>query len=98
MDGKKRKVVFANRKLERDYERLAKATHPEDRRAYLVLQDIRQQLQMRCLSGSEIPENKIPHVYRRMFQITDLWSLDLPPHGRVLYSLVEDEIRIVDVV
>ena len=98
MDGKKRKVVFANKKLEQDYERLATATHPEDRKAFLVLQDIRTRLQMRYLSGSEISENKIPEVYKRLFQVNNLWSLDLPPHGRVLYSIVEGEICIVDIV
>lgn len=98
MDGKTRKVVFANKELEQDYTRLATSTHPEDRRAYLVLQDIRGHLQMKYLSGVEIPKNKIPDVYRRLFHISNLWSLNLPRHGRVLYSLFEDEIQIVDVV
>ena len=98
MDGKKRNVVFANKELGQDCRRLATSTHPEDRKSYQALQDIRMQLQMKYLSGSEIPESKIPNVYRRLFHVSNLWSLNLPPHGRVLYSLVEDEIRIVDIV
>ena len=90
--------MFADRKLEEGYKRLATATHPEDRRTYLVLQDIRRQLQTKYLTGSEIPENKIPDVYRCLFQVSNLWSLDLPPHGHVLYSLLENEIWIVDIV
>jgi len=98
MDGKAPRVVFANAKMELEFERLSTTTDPEGRRTYLVLQDIRRQLQMKYLSGSEIPDSKIPDVYRRLFHVRNLWSLDLPPHGRVLYSLVEDEIRIVDIV
>ena len=98
MDGKKRKVVFADWKQEDNFRRLASSTHPEDRKTFLVLQDVRRQLQMNYLSGSQVPKNRIPDVYRRLFQVSNLWSLNLPPHGRVLYSLVGDQIRIVDVV
>ena len=98
MDGKKRKAVFADRKQEDNFRRLTSSTHPEDRKTFFVLEDIRRQLQMKYLSGTEIPENKIPNVYRRLFHVRNLWSLDLPPYGRVLYSLVEHEIRIVDLV
>ena len=98
MDGKEPRVVFANAKMEQEFERLSTTTDPEGRRTYLVLQDIRKQLGMKCRSGKEIPEDKIPDVYKRLFQVSNLWILNLPPHGRVLYSLVDDEIRIVDVV
>lgn len=98
MDGKEPRVVFANAKMELEFERLSTTTDPEGRRTYLVLQDIRRQLLEKHRSGSQILKKEIPDVYRRLFQIRNLWSLNLPPHGRVLYSLFEDEIQIVDVV
>jgi hypothetical protein len=99
MDDKKTtRVVFADRKQEDNFRRLASSTHPEDRKTFLVLRDIRRQLQAKYVSGREIPTEKIPDVYRRLFHLRNLWSLDLPPHGRVLYSLVGDEIRIVDII
>ena len=98
MDGKKRKLVFADWKQEDDFRRLASSTHPEDRKTFLVLQGIRRQLLEKYRSGSQIPKNEIPDVYRRLFQVSNLWSLNLPPYGQILYSLVEDEIRIVDLV
>ena len=97
MDGKKRKVVFADRKQEDNFRHLASSTHPEDRRTFLVLQDIRRQLQAKYVSGREIPKEKIPDVYGCLFHLRNLWSLNLSPHGRVLYTVVEDEIRIVDI-
>ncbi len=98
MDKKTTRVVFADRKQEDNFRRLASSTHPEDRRTFLALQDIRQQLQANYVSGRELPKEKVPPVYKRLFNIANLWSLDLPPHGCVLYSLVEDEIRIVDII
>ncbi len=98
MDKKTTRVVFADRKQEDNFRRLASSTHQEDRKTFLVLQDIRRQLLEKHRSGSQIPKNEIPDVYRRLFQVSNLWSLNLPPHGRVLYSLVENEIRIVDIV
>ncbi len=97
MDKKTTRVVFADRKQEDNFRRLASSTHPEDRKTFLVLQDIRRQLQAKYVSGHEIPKERIPNVYRRLVHLRNLWGLD-PPHGRVLYSLVDDEIRIVDMV
>lgn len=98
MDKKTTRVVFADRKQEDDFRRLASSTHPEDRKTFLVLQGIRRQLQVKYVSGREIPKGKIPDIYRRLFHIDNLWRVDLSAHGTVLYSLVDDEIRIVDIV
>ncbi len=98
MDGKEPRVVFADAKMELEFERLSTTTDSEGRRTYLVLQEIRRQLLEKHGSESQILKNEIPDVYRRLFQVSNLWSLNLPPHGRVLYSLVENEIRIVDIV
>jgi hypothetical protein len=97
MSRDKKQVVFANRKLENDYKRLADSKHPEERRSYLVLKRIRSLLRSQYLSGTRIPENKIPAIYRHSFHIDNLWRLELPGHGTVLYSIAGNEIRIVDI-
>lgn len=95
--SKDKKVVFANKKLEDDYTRVANSKHPEDKNLCLFLKQVRSTLQRQYLSGKRVPGNKIPAVYRRMFHIDNLWSLELLDHGTVLYSFVGDEIRIVDI-
>lgn len=97
MSRKKKQIVFANRKLEKDYKRLAGSKHPEEKRSYLVLKRIRSKLQSQYLAGKRIPEKKIPAIYRHTFHIDNLWRLELPGQGTVLYSFVGDEIRIVDI-
>ena len=96
MSREKKQVVFANRKLEKDYKRLADSKYPEEKRSYLVLKRIRSLLRSQYLSGKRIPENKIPTIYRHTFHIDNLWRLELPGHDTVLYSFIGDEIRIVD--
>jgi hypothetical protein len=97
MSREKKKVVFANEKLEDDYTRVPNSRHPEDKKLYLFLKQVRSKLQRQYLSGTRVPKNKIPAIYRRMFHIDNLWRLDLPGHDTILYSFVGDEIRIVDI-
>ena len=96
MGGKKRRVIFANKKLENDYRRLATSKHPEEMRLYSVLKQIRTTLRRRYLSGKRIGRTKIPAVYKRIFHIDDLWTLNLLHDRTALYSIVGNEIWIVD--
>ena len=98
MERNESKVVFANAKMEQEYQWLATSTHPKDRETYMVLQDIRRLLLEKHRSGHQIPKNEIPDVYQRLFQVRNLWSQDLPRHGTVLYSMVGEQIWIVDII
>ena len=91
-------MVFASQKLEDLYKRLAVSQHREDRRSYQTLQKIRRQLGMHYRSGREIPMKRIPSVYKRMFDIENLWRLDVPAGSTVVYSVVRQQILIVDIV
>ena len=90
------KVIFAKKTLEDDYNRLAASKHMEDKRLYLVLKQMRSALRRRYSSGKKVPSNKIPAVYKRMFHIDNLLTLNLSHDGPVLYSIVGNEIRIID--
>lgn len=98
MDKKKPPVRFADKELERDYERLANSRNTEERKLHAVLKRIRGQLRALYQHGSETPLAEIPTVYKRMFGIDNLRTLDLPPHGTVLFTKVGEELWIVDIV
>ena len=90
-------VVFAGRKFEDDYKRLARSGHSEEeKRLYQVLTTIREEVRRLYRFGKKLPRKKIPDVYVQRFQIDNLWSLDLPSHGTVLYSIAGNRILIVD--
>lgn len=92
------RVTFANKKLEDEYRELAKSPHAEDRKTYRTLQQIRRTLRKQYPGGRDISKEKIAAIYQRMFDVSNLWSLETPPHGTVLYTRVGREIRIVDIV
>lgn len=98
MAEKVRKVIFASKALEVDYKRLSSSENPEDKRLYEVLRRAREILQSQHLSGREIPKDKIPVIYRRMFRIDNLWELKISDHETVIYSVVGGDIWIVDMV
>jgi hypothetical protein len=98
MEKDNRKVVFARKELEGNYKRLARSQNREDRKSYRVLQRIRRELRMQHRSGRRIPTNNIPSIYNRMFDINNLWRLDVPGGGTVLYSVMGQELRIIDIV
>ena len=90
-------AVFADKKLDDDYKRLSKSRHSEeDKKLYHVLTVIREKVGELYRFGKKLPKNKIPDVYLQRFRIENLWSLDLPGHGTVLYSVAEGRILIVD--
>ena len=90
-------AVFADKKLDDDYKRLSKSRHSEeDKKLYHVLTVIREKVGELYRFGKKLPKNKIPDVYLQRFQIENLWSLDLPGHGTVLYSVAGSCILIVD--
>ncbi len=94
----KKRVAFAKKGLEDDYKRLANSGKEEDRKLYSILERIRTKVRSEFASGEEIPKNMIPTIYKRMFHVNNLWKLDISPHETVLYSIVDNDILIVDVV
>lgn len=96
MNEKRKNVVFANKKLENNYELLTASKHPEDRKLYLVLKQIRSKLRGQYPKGKKVQINKISDAYKRLFDIGNLWRLDISPQSTVLYSIVGNKILIVD--
>lgn len=93
-----KRVVFAKKGLEDDYKRLANSGNAEDKNLYSVLEGIRAKVRSEYHRGEKIPKDKIPVVYRQMFHIDNLLKLDFSPQETVFYSIVGNEILIVDVV
>ena len=90
-------VVFADKKYQDDYERLARSRNSrEEERLYKVLTAIQKKVGELYQFGRKLPRKETPAVYVREFQIDNLWSLDIPGHGNVLYSVAGSRILIVD--
>lgn len=96
MDQRKAKAIFADKKLENDYRRLSTSKHSEDKKLRKNLKIARDKLKARHQHGKEIHKRKIPSIYKQMFHIDNLWTLDVSPKSNVLYSFDGNTILIVD--
>jgi hypothetical protein len=92
------RVKFANKKMEEDYRRLSRSEHPEDRKTFEVLRRIRATLAEDFPSGTPLPHDHVPPVYRSMLGAKMLLKLDLGELGAVFYFKEGDSIKIVDVI
>ena len=98
MSRRKKQVVFADRKLEADYWRLAQAVQPEETDLYSLLKGIRKEVKIRYRTGRRVCDHEIINVYSGMYRLCKLWSLDMTRVGTVLFSVADQEVRIVDIV
>ncbi len=92
-----RQIAFADENLEHDYKKLAESEHPEDERVYSFLTAIRMELGKKWESGQKVTDGKRISLYERMFQIKEVWQVEIPPHGTVLFSVTPEAILIVDI-
>ena len=90
-------IAFADGKMESEYKKLIGSAHPEDRRLHSVLTSVRTALAKYWRRGDEITRTSLGVIYTRLYQVDNVWRLEVPPHGTVLFSVHSREIRIVDV-
>ena len=92
-----RRIAFADEKLEHDFKKLAEPKHPEDQKVYSFLTEIRMELGKKWESGQKVTDGKRISLYERTFQIKEVWQVEIPPHGTVLFSITPESILIVDI-
>ena len=97
MKWEKRRIAFADEKLGLNYERISSSKHPEDERLHAFLTEIRTELGKKWESGQKVTDGKRISLYERMFQIKEVWQVEIPPHGTVLFSVTPEAILIVDI-
>ncbi|MFH1249309.1 MAG: hypothetical protein V1660_04110 [archaeon] len=91
---KKSAVVFANSKLEKEFDKLS---NNDEIKKFIVraVKDI----QENAFCGVQIPKRIIPKEYVRKYGINNLWKYDLPDGWRLLYSITTpNKIEIISVI
>jgi Txe/YoeB family toxin of Txe-Axe toxin-antitoxin module len=90
-------VAFANKKLESDFEKLQKGKF-EDKQLYKFIERATNDLKKNPMCGTKIPKNLWPKNYVKEYQITNLWKYDLPNAWRLIYTILEDKVMILNVI
>jgi len=91
------KVVFADEKVKKAFERL-KDSKTEDKNRYKWLNRALDDIAEDAFCGTQIPKKQIPKEYIRKYEIENAWKYDLPNAWRLIYSVARDEIIIISIV
>jgi len=90
-------VVFADEKLEDDFEKLKNGTS-EEKRLYKFISRAIEDLKKDPTCGIKIPKDRWPKTYVRTYKITNLWKYDLPNAWRLIYTIMADQVKILNVI
>jgi hypothetical protein len=91
------KVRFAEEKILEKFVSLEKGII-EEKELGKNLKKAFRALEENAFSGIQIPKKLIPEIYRRKYDIDNLWKYNLPNGWRLLYSIRKDEILIITVI
>ena len=90
-------VVFVEEKIEREFERL-KDGRAEEKQLYRFISRALKDLKENPMCGIKIPKDRWPRTYIQKYGITNLWKYDLPNAWRLIYTIMADQIRILNII
>ncbi len=97
MNEKPKNVIFSEKKLEISFEELKEGKF-EDKKLYEFINRAINDIKKEPICGVKIPKKLWPKTYIQNYGITNLWKYDLPNAWRLVYTIKEDEIRILSVI
>ncbi len=90
-------VTFGEKKIEREFESL-KGGKFQDKQLYEFIDRAIKNMKTNPVCGIKIPKKLWPKVYVEGYEITNLWKYDLPNSWRLIYTIKEDEVMILNVI
>ncbi len=90
-------IKFADDKVQRSFEKL-KHSKTEDNKLYQWICRAFEDLENNAFCGIRIRKQLIPKVYIQKYGIDNLWKYDLPRGWRLLYSVANNEVRILSII
>ena len=97
MTDKSINVAFANKKLENDFENLNNGKF-EEKQLYKFIERAIIDLKKNPICRTKIPRKLWPKSYIKEYQITNLWKYDLPNAWRLIYTIFEDKVMILNII
>jgi Txe/YoeB family toxin of Txe-Axe toxin-antitoxin module len=90
-------VVFSESKLQHQFELLQIGTF-QDKELYQGIQRTIDEMKDDPACGIKIPKKLWPKTYQREYNITNLWKYNLTHGWRLIYTIKQDEIRIINII
>lgn len=93
----KSEIKFAEEKLKESLNKL-KESKTEDKKLYEWINRALDDLEENAFCGIQIAKRLIPKVYIQKYEIDNLWKYDLPRGWRLLYSVANNEVRVLSII
>lgn len=93
----KSRVFFADKKLKKEFENLAKGKYSE-KEIYFWIKRAIGDLKLNAHCGIQVPKKIIPKEYIQKYGIDNLWKYDLPRGWRLIYSVANNNIEVISIV
>ena len=90
-------VAFASPKLEKNFDKLKEGKF-EDKQLYEFIERAIDDLKKNPMRGVKIPRKLWPKGYIKNYQINNLWKYGLPDGWRLIYSIFEDKLMIINLI
>jgi len=90
-------VTFGDKRIEDDFEILKEGKF-QDKQLYAFIERAIKDMKNTPGCGIKIPKKLWPKVYTEKYNVTNLWKYDLPNGWRLIYTIKEDEIMILNVI
>ncbi len=93
----KSEIKFAEEKLKESLNKL-KESKTEDKKLYEWINRALDDLEENAFCGIQVAKRLIPNVYIQKYEIDNLWKYDLPRGWRLLYSVANNEVKILSII
>ena len=97
MSNKPIYVTFADKKIENIFEELKEGKF-ESKKLYDSINKAIQNLKQEPICGVKISKKLWPKIYIQKYEITNLWKYDLPNGWRLVYTIKENDVMILNVI
>jgi Txe/YoeB family toxin of Txe-Axe toxin-antitoxin module len=85
-------VVFASKKLEKEIDSISDKEFKEEIERTIC------KLKEKSTLGIHVPKNLWPKEYIKLYNITNLWKIDLRNGCRIIYTIKNDELKILCII
>ena len=89
-------VTFGEKKIEEDFE-LLKEGKFQDKQLFNFIERAIKDMKENPACGTKLPKHLWPKVYIEKYGLKNLWKYDLPNAWRLIYTIKEDEVMILNV-
>ncbi len=90
-------VAFITSKIKQEWEYLKDGKF-EDKQLYKFIDRAMIDLKANPNCGIKIPKHLWPNEYVQKYNITNLWKYNLPNAWRLIYTIENDEVKIVNII